>query len=107
MHLYGQYCPVARAAEIFADRWTVLIIRELLADVNHFNELERGLPHISRTLLAERLRRLEQVGVLERRRPNGQAIGYFYYDNDPHSRPLNKRFASPHPERRPILLAAA
>jgi DNA-binding HxlR family transcriptional regulator len=67
MHLYGQYCPVARAAKIFADRWTVLIVRELLADVNHFNELERGLPHISRTLLAERLRRLEQVGVLERR----------------------------------------
>jgi DNA-binding HxlR family transcriptional regulator len=67
MHLYGQYCPVARAAEIFADRWTLLIIRELLADVNHFNELERGLPHMSRTLLAERLRRLERTGVLERR----------------------------------------
>jgi DNA-binding HxlR family transcriptional regulator len=67
MHLYGQYCPVARAAEILADRWTVLIVRELLADVNHFNELERGLPHMSRTLLAERLRRLEQTGVLERR----------------------------------------
>ena len=67
MHLYGQYCPVARAAEILADRWTVLIVRELLADVNHFNELERGLPHMSRTLLAERLRRLERTGVLERR----------------------------------------
>jgi DNA-binding HxlR family transcriptional regulator len=67
MHLYGQYCPVARAAEIFADRWTVLIVRELLADVSHFNELERGLPHMSRTLLAERLRRLERTGVLERR----------------------------------------
>jgi hypothetical protein len=40
-------------------------------------------------------------------RPNGQAICYFYYDDDPHSRPVNKRFASPHPERRPILLAAA
>lgn len=67
MHSYGQYCPVARAAEILADRWTVLIIRELLADVNHFNELERGLPRISRTLLAERLRRLQRAGVLERR----------------------------------------
>ena len=67
MHRYGQYCPVARAAEILADRWTVLIVRELLADVNHFNELERGLPHMSRTLLAERLRRLQQAGVLERR----------------------------------------
>jgi DNA-binding HxlR family transcriptional regulator len=67
VHRYGQYCPVARAAEILTDRWTVLIIRELLADVNHFNELERGLPHMSRTLLAERLRRLQQAGVLERR----------------------------------------
>jgi DNA-binding HxlR family transcriptional regulator len=67
MHRYGQYCPVARAAEILADRWTVLIVRELLADINHFNELERGLPHMSRALLAERLRRLERSGVLERR----------------------------------------
>jgi DNA-binding HxlR family transcriptional regulator len=67
MHRYGQYCPVARAAEVLADRWTVLIIRELLADINHFNELERGLPHMSRALLAERLRRLERSGVLERR----------------------------------------
>jgi DNA-binding HxlR family transcriptional regulator len=67
MHLYGQYCPVARTAEILADRWTVLIVREHLAEVNHFNELERGLPHMSRTLLSQRLRRLEQAGVLERR----------------------------------------
>ena len=67
MHLYGQYCPVARAAEILADRWTLLIIRELLADIKHFNELERGLPRMSRTLLVERLRRLERTGVLERR----------------------------------------
>src|SRR3954471_24081215 len=67
MYRYGQYCPVARAAEILADRWTVLIVRELLANVSHFNELERGLPHMSRTLLAGRLRRLQQAGVLERR----------------------------------------
>src|SRR5262245_57229467 len=67
MHDYGQYCPVARAAEILADRWTLLIIRELLADVHHFNELELGLPRMSRTLLAERLRRLQRTGVLERR----------------------------------------
>jgi DNA-binding HxlR family transcriptional regulator len=67
MYRYGQYCPVARAAEIVADRWTVLIIRELLADVTHFNELERGLPHMSRSLLAERLRRLQRVGIVERR----------------------------------------
>jgi DNA-binding HxlR family transcriptional regulator len=77
MHLYGQYCPVARAAEIFADRWTVLIVRELLADVSHFNKLERGLPHMSRTLLGERLRRLEQAGVVERRvASRGKRIEY-------------------------------
>jgi DNA-binding HxlR family transcriptional regulator len=77
MHLYGQYCPVARAAEILADRWTVLIVRELLAEVSHFNELERGLPRISRTLLAERLRRLEQAGVVERRlAPRGRRTEY-------------------------------
>jgi DNA-binding HxlR family transcriptional regulator len=67
MHQYGQYCPLARAAEILADRWTILIVRELLVDVNNFNELERGLPGISRPLLAERLRRLVQANILERR----------------------------------------
>ena len=77
MHTYGQYCPVARAAELLADRWTVLIVRELLADVMHFNELERGLPRISRSLLAERLRRLERAGVLERRAaPRGKPTEY-------------------------------
>ena len=67
MHRYGQYCPIARTTEILADRWTILIVRELLVDVNGFNELERGLPGISRPLLVERLRRLVRTGVLERR----------------------------------------
>jgi len=67
MATYGQYCPIARATEILAERWTLLIVRELLAGVRHFNELERGLPGISRTLLTQRLRRLEQVGVVDRR----------------------------------------
>src|SRR5215470_20370499 len=67
MHLYGQYCPVARATEILADRWTPLIIRELLAGIRHFNDLDRGLPGISRALLVDRLRRLERTKLLERR----------------------------------------
>ncbi|HEU5196090.1 MAG TPA: helix-turn-helix domain-containing protein [Methylomirabilota bacterium] len=67
MNLYGQYCPVARATELLADRWTLLIVRELLADIRRFNDLDRGLPGISRGLLVERLRRLEQTGVVERR----------------------------------------
>jgi DNA-binding HxlR family transcriptional regulator len=77
MRTYGQYCPVAKATEIFADRWTPLIIREMLDGISHFNELERGLPGISRSLLAERLRRLERSGVIERSvAPNGHATEY-------------------------------
>ena len=73
MFLYGQYCPVARASEILADRWTPLIVRELLAGIHRFNELDRGLPGISRALLVQRLRRLEETGVVERR--PGTALG--------------------------------
>ncbi|HEX6304913.1 MAG TPA: helix-turn-helix domain-containing protein [Anaerolineales bacterium] len=67
MNKYGQYCPVAMATEILGDRWTLLIVRDLLTGVRHFNDLERGLPGISRGLLSERLRRLRDVGVLEKR----------------------------------------
>jgi DNA-binding HxlR family transcriptional regulator len=64
---YGQFCPVARGAEVFAERWTPLIVRELLRGPAHFNELRRGLPRISRSLLSERLATLERVGIVERR----------------------------------------
>ena len=67
MEPHGQYCPIARGAEIFSDRWTPLIIRELLQGIHRFNDLERGLPGISRPLLAKRLRQLDQAGVIERR----------------------------------------
>jgi DNA-binding HxlR family transcriptional regulator len=76
MYLYGQYCPVARASEILADRWTPLIVRELLAGVAHFNELDRGLPGISRALLVDRLRRLERTGIVERRTGTGRLTAY-------------------------------
>jgi len=66
MTKYGQYCPIARSVEILGDRWTLLIIRDLLGGKHHFNELERGLPGIPRALLANRLRQLQRVGVLER-----------------------------------------
>lgn len=70
---YHQYCPVARATEILADRWTPLIVRELLAGSRHFNEIQRGRPGISRSLLVSRLHHLEDSGVVERHagtRPN-------------------------------------
>ena len=66
MYKYGQYCPIAQAIEIVGDRWTLLIIRDLLTGTCHFNDLERGLPGISRGLLAERLRRLQMMGVVEK-----------------------------------------
>ncbi len=67
MRAYNQYCPIARAAEILGDRWTILIVREFLNGSRHFNELARGLPGISRTLLQRRLERLRRFGLLERR----------------------------------------
>ena len=63
---YRQYCPVARAAEILAERWTPLIARELLGGASRFNQIERGLPGISRSLLSARLQALEDAGVVQR-----------------------------------------
>ncbi|HSM55176.1 MAG TPA: helix-turn-helix domain-containing protein [Candidatus Sulfomarinibacteraceae bacterium] len=66
IYRYGQYCPVARAVEILGDRWTLLIVRDLLTGTRHFNDLARGLPGISRGLLSGRLERLEEVGIIEK-----------------------------------------
>jgi DNA-binding HxlR family transcriptional regulator len=71
-------CPVARASEIFAERWTPLILREIMAGRRHFNEIQRGLHRISPSILAARLRMLEQVGVLERG-PNPSGRGHTYH----------------------------
>lgn len=77
MKSYGQFCPVAKASEIFAERWTPLIIRELLMGSRKFSELEIGLPKIPRSLLTKRLRTLESVGVLERKADgNSKRAGY-------------------------------
>ncbi len=62
---YGQFCPVAVACEIFAERWTPLILRELFTGSTRFNEIRSGMPLISRTLLAQRLHQLEDAGVIE------------------------------------------
>ncbi|MBC8280095.1 MAG: helix-turn-helix transcriptional regulator [Chloroflexi bacterium] len=67
MKTYGQFCPIAKASEIFAERWTPLIIRELLMGSRKFSELELGMAHIPRSLLTKRLRSLEDAGVLIRK----------------------------------------
>jgi DNA-binding HxlR family transcriptional regulator len=64
---YGQFCPVAMAAEIVCSRWTVLVLRELLSGSTRFNELRRGVPRMSPTLLSKRLKELEEAGVISAR----------------------------------------
>jgi len=82
---YGQYCPLAKGAEVFAERWTPLILRELLRGTTTFNDLHRGVPRMSRALLSRRLRKLEACGIVKRSRranrsdyhltPAGQELG--------------------------------
>jgi DNA-binding HxlR family transcriptional regulator len=67
MMRYGQFCPIAKAAEIVAERWTPLVVHELLAGSTHFSEIRRGVPLMSQTLLSQRLKDLERAGIVERR----------------------------------------
>lgn len=75
MDAYGQFCPVSMAAEIFARRWTPLIVRELLAGSTRFNDLRRGMPSITASVLSRRLDELAVAGIVERRR-DGSGMRY-------------------------------
>ena len=66
MKTYGQFCPVAMALEVLAERWTLLVVRELLSGSRRFNDMSRGVPQMSRTMLSQRLKRLEDAGVVVR-----------------------------------------
>jgi DNA-binding HxlR family transcriptional regulator len=74
---YGQYCPIARGAEIFATRWTPIIVRNLLLGCRTYGELAAGAPGLSRALLSQRLRQLEAHGLV-RRSPNPAGRGWRY-----------------------------
>src|SRR4051794_22764854 len=63
---YGQFCAVARAHEVLGGRWTLLVVRELLCGSRRFNDIRRGIPRISRTMLSERLQELVLVGAIAR-----------------------------------------
>lgn len=65
-HSYHQFCPVAMAAELLCTRWTMLLVRELICGSSRFNELRRGLPRMSPALLSQRLKELEEAGIVER-----------------------------------------
>lgn len=69
---YNQFCPVAMAAEVLCSRWTVVLLRELLAGSTRFNDLRRGLPRMSPALLSQRLKELEETGIVERRPVAGE-----------------------------------
>ena len=75
---YGQLCPVAKAAEVFCERWNALILRDLGAGATRFTELKRGVPLMSRSMLSRRLQELEHQGILERR-PNPTGRGCTYH----------------------------
>ncbi|WP_069160935.1 winged helix-turn-helix transcriptional regulator [Nocardia altamirensis] len=63
---YGQYCPISRALDVLGERWSLLILRDLLVGSTRFNDLARGLPGLSRSLLAKRLRQFERAGLVDK-----------------------------------------
>lgn len=73
---YGQFCPVSMASEILCSRWTIVLLRELLCGSTRFNDLRRGLPRMSPTLLSKRLKELEMAGVV-RSVPIGPGISEY------------------------------
>ena len=71
---YGQFCPMATALDVIGDRWTILILRELLGGAARFCELQDGLPGIAKNLLTDRLRRLESDGIVRRVRSHNAVL---------------------------------
>ena len=67
MKSYGQFCSIARSLDLLGERWTLLVVRELLCGSRRFGEIQRGIPRVSRTMLSARLRELADAGVLEAR----------------------------------------
>jgi DNA-binding HxlR family transcriptional regulator len=81
MRTYGQYCPIARASEVFAERWTPIILRNVLNGSSTFTEIANGAPGLSRTLLTTRLRQLQRAGVIETS-PTPSGRGSLYYPTE-------------------------
>jgi len=75
---YGQYCPIAKALELLAERWTLLIVRELLAGSQHFNDLRRGVPLVAPSVMSQRLKLLTDHGIVVRE-PEPTGRGYEYH----------------------------
>ena len=78
---YGQFCPIAKATEILGEKWTIMIVREILMGASRFNVMQRGLGDISPALLTNRLKSLEEQGIIVRRKITGQK-GYEYFPTE-------------------------
>lgn len=78
---YGQFCPIAKATEILGEKWTIMIVREILMGASRFNVMQRGLGDISPALLTNRLKSLEEQGMIVRRKITGQK-GYEYFPTE-------------------------
>lgn len=86
---YGQFCPVAKASEVIAERWTPLVLREMLMGSSRFNDIHRGVPLMSTSLLSRRLKELQWAGLVERRDLlEGGGHGYFLTDAGEDLRPI-------------------
>src|SRR5690349_15909064 len=86
---YKQFCPVAMAAEILCSRWTLVLMRELIAGSSRFNDLRRGVPKMSPSLLSQRLRELEAAGIVARR-PSRTERGAHEYELTPAGRDVRQ-----------------
>ena len=86
MSTYNQYCPIAKAMELLDERWTLLVVRELLLGSRHFNELRRGVPRMSPALLSKRLKHLERANIVRRTEAGGRSA----YDLTPQGEELRQ-----------------
>src|SRR6266850_5197928 len=91
---YGQFCPVSMAAELLAERWMPVVVRELLAGSHRFSDLRRGIPLISPATLSQRLRELVDAGILDRARAEGGSgrVEYALTEAGEELRPIIRSF---------------
>ena len=93
---FRQFCPIALASEVLTQRWSLLIIRELLAGSSRFSDIRRGVPRISASLLKTRLETLEQAQIVERRRTRARGIDEYFLTGagrelEPRKRDVDRR----------------
>lgn len=85
---YGQFCPVSMASEILCSRWTVLVVREMLCGTTRFNDLRRGVPRMSPSLLSKRLKELQEAGVIHTTRNDANVVEYRLTEAGEELRPI-------------------